>query len=174
MSTNLIVQGATQTKNPDKDKWKTPDYLLRLHDQYFDPCPDEPDFNGLQVSWGDKAYINPPFSQYLKWANYGIGTQTNTEQLWICHHNHDTRWFAKLMERATMICALNNRVHFVDPITNLPSESTAIGKCQSIIYVPPVLNQDSFLNRMFGSNRNRERETAFIRVFEEHGRIWRT
>lgn len=73
-----------------------------------------------------------------------------------------------------MICALKNRVHFVDPITGLPAKQTAIGKCQSLIYVPRATADTSPMSRMFRDLHRRERENAFTRTFEQHGRIWRT
>lgn len=57
------------------DNWKTPPELYsRLNDEFdfdFDPCPyseGEPIFNGLEVDWGDRNYINPPYSRKLKEA----------------------------------------------------------------------------------------------------------
>ena len=57
----------------NKDDWKTPkEFYEKLNDEFnfdFDPCPYQHDislWNGLQISWGDRNYINPPYSQKLK------------------------------------------------------------------------------------------------------------
>ena len=57
------------------DNWKTPPYLYcMLDDEFsfdFDPCPyseGEPLFDGLQIEWGERNFINPPYSRKLKEA----------------------------------------------------------------------------------------------------------
>ena len=57
------------------DNWKTPDWLYdELNEQYnfdFDPCPyseGEPLFAGLAVDWGERNFVNPPYSRKLKEA----------------------------------------------------------------------------------------------------------
>ena len=31
--------------------------------QFFDPCPVEPKFNGLEIKWKDLNFVNPPYSK---------------------------------------------------------------------------------------------------------------
>jgi len=57
------------------DNWKTPGWLYdELNEQYnfdFDPCPyseGEPLFDGLAVDWGERNFVNPPYSRKLKEA----------------------------------------------------------------------------------------------------------
>lgn len=59
------------------DNWKTPDYLYeKLNDEFnfdFDPCPlcfEEitPENDGLLKDWGDRNFVNPPYSLKLKVA----------------------------------------------------------------------------------------------------------
>ena len=57
----------------NKDDWKTPkEFYEKLNNEFnfdFDPCPYQHDislWNGLQISWGERNYINPPYSQKLK------------------------------------------------------------------------------------------------------------
>lgn len=58
-----------------KDDWKTPDYIYdELNKEFnfdFDPCPlqhDTSKWDGLEIEWGSRNYINPPYSQKLKEA----------------------------------------------------------------------------------------------------------
>ena len=57
------------------DNWKTPpEFYNKLNAEFnfdFDPCPyceEEPDFDGLEIDWGERNFINPPYSRRLKEA----------------------------------------------------------------------------------------------------------
>lgn len=54
------------------DDWATPAYLYGpLNEEFafdFDPCPLKADFDGLNLSWGSRNFINPPYSRKLKEA----------------------------------------------------------------------------------------------------------
>jgi len=56
-----------------KDDWATPSYLYdelnREFNFVFDPCPYKHDFSrwdGLEVEWDERNFINPPYSRKLK------------------------------------------------------------------------------------------------------------
>lgn len=58
-----------------KDDWKTPAKIYeQLNNEFnfdFDPCPykhDVTQWDGLQVEWGDRNFVNPPYSRKLKEA----------------------------------------------------------------------------------------------------------
>jgi len=62
-----------------KNYWKTPPEIWKvLDDEFhfdFDPCPHpRPDgFNGLNVDWGKRNYVNPPFTGgVMKWVKKAI------------------------------------------------------------------------------------------------------
>jgi len=54
------------------EHWKTPDSLYdELDSEFhfdFDPCPLYADFDGLEIEWGQRNFINPPYSRKLKEA----------------------------------------------------------------------------------------------------------
>lgn len=56
------------------DNWKTPDeFYFKLDAEFhfdFDPCPllHNKSWNGLEIEWGQRNYINPPYSRKLKEA----------------------------------------------------------------------------------------------------------
>lgn len=63
----------------NKRYWKTPpDMMANLQKRYnfdFDPCPHpRPDgFDGLEVDWGRRNWINPPFTGgVMKWIRKAI------------------------------------------------------------------------------------------------------
>ena len=53
-----------------KDDWKTPKDIYNALDKEFgfdfDPAPPNPQFDGLNVDWGNSNYINPPYSTKLQ------------------------------------------------------------------------------------------------------------
>lgn len=52
------------------DNWATPkEFYDELNDEFdfdFDPCPLFAEFDGLEVEWGKKNFVNPPYSLKLK------------------------------------------------------------------------------------------------------------
>jgi len=54
------------------DEWKTPEWLYSNLDREFrfdfDPCPLGPGFDGLECEWGQRNFVNPPYSRKLKSA----------------------------------------------------------------------------------------------------------
>ena len=56
----------------NKDHWATPrEFYDRLNDEFgfdFDPCPLHSEFDGLTIDWGERNFINPPYSRRLKEA----------------------------------------------------------------------------------------------------------
>ena len=51
---------------------KTPDDLYNILDNEFhfdfDPCPENPTFNGLLCNWKQSNFINPPYNQQKAWV----------------------------------------------------------------------------------------------------------
>lgn len=59
------------------DKVQTPVWLYDLlHKEFsfdFDPCPLEmPEWNGLERDWGERNFVNPPYSNIRAWLKKGI------------------------------------------------------------------------------------------------------
>lgn len=54
----------------NNDNWETPKYIYDpLNNEFhfdFDPCPLNSTFDGLSISWGERNFINPPYSRKLK------------------------------------------------------------------------------------------------------------
>ena len=59
-----------------KDYWNTPKSLYNELDRRFsfdcDPCPSNPTFDGLNIEWGERNFVNPPFSNWQEWVKKGF------------------------------------------------------------------------------------------------------
>ena len=53
-----------------KDDWATPDYVYDpLNEEFdfdYDPCPLHSEIDTLNLDWGERNFINPPYSRKLK------------------------------------------------------------------------------------------------------------
>ena len=52
------------------DCWGTPAHIKEQYKDWYDPCPfpRPDDFDGLTAEWGDKTFVNPPYSRIGPWA----------------------------------------------------------------------------------------------------------
>ena len=60
----------------DLQTGRTPDDLYNILDNEFhfdfDPCPNNPNFDGLLISWKNRNFINPPFKDLKIWIKKPI------------------------------------------------------------------------------------------------------
>jgi hypothetical protein len=71
------------------DNWETPkDLYAELNAEFnfdFDPCPLFAEFDGLATEWGDRNFVNPPYSRKLKDAFVKKAIEeTNKHKLCVC------------------------------------------------------------------------------------------
>lgn len=186
-----IPMGVKETGELWRDSYITPQYITSAIKHVFpegwlDPCPqewEESHGDGLDIgsfteSASKNVYINPPFSQYQRWTDAWLEHETSN-QIWICHTNNSSQWYKDLERASDLICLLNNRVKFIDPRTGLPSESSAIGKSQTVFFKIadtsiPVINSESWKMRQrfieaFGSQRRFENKKGKFTL----GMIWK-
>lgn len=61
-------QGMMTSKKQD---WTTPkafyDELDKEFNFDFDPCPVDPQFDGLNIEWGLRNFVNPPYNKLSEW-----------------------------------------------------------------------------------------------------------
>ena len=59
--------------NSGEQEYLTPECIASKYIDFFDPCPfPRPEWNGLQVEWGEKAFVNPPFRNVRPWVEKAI------------------------------------------------------------------------------------------------------
>ena len=60
-----------------RENWKTPKKFYEELDKEFnfnfDPCPSNPKFNGLEIEWRERNFVNPPYGGEIgKWIKKGF------------------------------------------------------------------------------------------------------
>ena len=80
--------------------------------QYFDK-----DTNGLLQEWNGRIWLNPPYDRGLIEAfvdklleEYRMGRTTDAVVL--TNNASETRWYGRLLEKATAICIISGRIRF--------------------------------------------------------------
>lgn len=48
--------------------WNTPTWLKKHFEGHFDPCPSNPNFNGLDIEWINPTFVNPPYNNPKEWV----------------------------------------------------------------------------------------------------------
>lgn len=88
------------------DSYTTPSWLKCVFQGWFDPCPlnPNPDFDGLSIEWQDKTYINPPYSEPLKWVEKAIEqSKKNRLIVMLLRADSSTRYFQRCQEEGEVI-----------------------------------------------------------------------
>ena len=100
------------------DKWNTPESIYKKLDAEFhfdyDPCPEHPSFDGLNIEWGDCNFINPPFSNWQKWVKKGYEQWIHNKLcVFLLAARTDTKAFHEIMlPYATEIRFIKGRLKF--------------------------------------------------------------
>lgn len=128
-----------------KDNWITPPYIIKrienvLGPDFFDPCPTDPTFDGLSVSWKHNTFINPPYSRGMLdlWSSKALDEykalweKDATNFIWLINYGA-TLNRARIKIISNAICDLFRRVDFIDPDT---MEAGPVGNDRdSILYL---------------------------------------
>jgi len=103
------------------DHWNTPKMLYhRLNEEFdftFDPCPSHSKSDGLLGKWGERNFINPPFSQVSKWIRKGyVESLKGKLCVFLVAARTDTQWFHKyVLPHAKEIRFIRGRLKFTKP-----------------------------------------------------------
>ena len=108
----------------NSDDWATPPYLYKqLNDRFnfnFDPCPlqhDVSEWDGLQISWKRRNFINPPYDRKLKTAFVEKAIEESKKsKLCVCllPVSTSTKLFhERILPNATEISFIKGRVQFI-------------------------------------------------------------
>lgn len=107
---------------PKSDIHITPDRVWELierwwghsKEQFFDPCPLNPSFDGLTISWKPLNFVNPPYSLLKEFVYKAINEslEYGNKSILLLPTKTDQRWFHDLVEKRADIRFIQKRLKF--------------------------------------------------------------
>ena len=112
--------------------WQTPKAVYdALNKEFmfdFDPCPHNPDFNGLMTSWKYRNFVNPPYGREIgKWLKKGYEeAQQGKRVVFLIPSRTDTRWWHDYVMKAKEIRFIKGRLKFDNATNSAPFPSAIV------------------------------------------------
>lgn len=116
----------------ERQNWKTPKaFLQALNAEFdfdFDPCPTNPKFNGLEIDWGFKNFVNPPYNQIQQWVKKAFEQSRRFGRLvvMLIPSRTDTKWWHDYVMKADEIRFVKGRLKFDDHKNSAPFPSAIV------------------------------------------------
>jgi hypothetical protein len=98
----------------ESDQFPTDKWLMNLFTDWFDPCPlnPSPTVDGLSLSWKDKTYVNPPYSNVLPWVLKSIEENKQGKRVvLLLKFDSTTKWYRALVEAGAHFIHIGERLH---------------------------------------------------------------
>lgn len=108
------------------DNWGTPKDIKDKYKDWFDPCPyPKLEWDGLNIEWGDKNFVNPPYSNIKEWAEKCMieSKKGKTVHLLIPART-DTKYFHEFILPYAKIEFIKGRLKFLS-LDNLSKNQSA-------------------------------------------------
>ena len=99
------------------DEWATPKciYDQAMAKGMYDPCPLGVLIDNLKKDWGESNFVNPPYSQLLRWVEKSIEQHRKGKSvLLLIPARTDTKAFRMLYEYGIEITFITGRLRFND------------------------------------------------------------
>ena len=115
-----------------RDNWKTPKATYEiLNNEFkfdFDPCPPNPQFDGLSVEWGFSNFVNPPYGNVINlWLVKARQEQSKGKlSVMLIPSRTDTRWWHDHAMSANEIRFIKGRLKFDDHKNSAPFPSAIL------------------------------------------------
>lgn len=134
--------------------WKTPallkENLYKFFNIDFDPCPTDPDFDGLRIEWKSRNYVNPPYGRKIGlWIrkSYKESRKGKLVVLLIPART-DTKYWHQYVMKAHEIFFIRGRLKFDDGKNPAPFPSAIVvfkGNIKRLVNFPIIrsLNADA-------------------------------
>ena len=85
-------------------------------EEFFDPCPVNPQFNGLSIPWKELNYVNPPYAKKLleQFVVKAIASAVFSKKtsIMLLPSKTDQQWFHNITERNYEIKWIQGRLKF--------------------------------------------------------------
>ena len=73
MSPRRVYNHKSKEDEKEEQVYLTPASIKDNYEGWFDPCPHpRPSWDGLEVSWGLKTFVNPPWRRIRPWVAKAI------------------------------------------------------------------------------------------------------
>lgn len=112
--------------------WKTPKDLYLQLDKYFnftfDPCPTNPQFDGLSIDWGEVNFVNPPYGREIsKWIKKGYEEYLKGKRvIMLIPARTDTKYWHDYIMKANELWFIKGRLRFDDGDMPAPFPSVIV------------------------------------------------
>jgi len=112
--------------------WETPDDVYNeLNKEFkftFDPCPHNPTFDGLNIRWRARNFINPPYGREIgKWLRKGYEESLRGKLcVFLIPSRTDTKWFHNYVMKAREIRFIKGRLKFKGAVNSAPFPSCIV------------------------------------------------
>jgi site-specific DNA-methyltransferase (adenine-specific) len=116
----------------EKLDWNTPLEIYNKLDLEFvfdfDPCPTNPNFNGLEIEWGKCNFVNPPYGREIgKWLKKGYEEwRKGKTVVFLIPSRTDTRWWHNYVMKAGEIRFIKGRLKFGNAKNSAPFPSCIV------------------------------------------------
>ncbi len=114
-----------------RQNWKTPKIFYEgLNKEFnfnYDPCPPDYKIDGLTSNWGGRSFVNPPYSDILRWVTKGwLESQKGKLVVMLIPSRTDTRWWHDYVMKAKEIRFIKGRLKFDDQKNSAPFPSAIV------------------------------------------------
>ena len=136
MDNRNIISGETKTKcevffSRNTDDWATPKFIYEqaMKKGMYDPCPLRSAVDGLEIEWKKSNFVNPPYSQLLKWITKSIEQHAKGKSVvLLIPARTDTKAFRLLFEYGSEITFICGRLRF-NEASSAPFPSMLVKLC---------------------------------------------
>jgi len=111
---------------------KTPQaFYDKLNQEFnftFDPCPSAPTFDGLNIPWGKRNFINPPYGRKIKaWIKKAYEESLNNKLcVLLIPSRTDTKWWHDYIMKSNNIRFIKGRLKFSNYKNSAPFPSCVV------------------------------------------------
>ncbi len=110
------------------------EFYDKLNEEFsfnYDPCPSNPDLNGIFSDWGSRCFVNPPYGKKIRsWLEKGlleINLGHTEIAVFLLPAYTDVRWFHEIvLPLSCEIRFIKGRLKFGDHLESAPFASMIV------------------------------------------------